>query len=770
MNIDYTINNVSCNGGDDGSISIDTITLTSGEYNIYGFNYTIDWTDNIDNEQLLNSNLIATSLSADTYGFRLFGNSTYSSWTYVNVTEPLPLTINSIIKNNNPCNTNATITVNISGGTPPYTTTYDIYSIVGSGTEVVFSGLNIDLSSLISVTDTEGCSVTSDSTTDIVFSNTTIDFLSQSPPLIYDDHLESFTFSITGYGPFKILIWNTDDNGNKNTVVDTIEFFDTSYLTSINNNIFTYDIGSIIYPGSYIFDIIDSNNCSITTSVLNAQNSNPLSVNLTSTNNNPIDNGFFINTSTIFDTLLIPINLIINNNNLLNFIKQLNLNDKILIKINDVEYLQKVILFNKNKSNIDNNYLDILQLAPSLDWWFFSIPIAIGFDYTTLTNIFTDNIRLVYNNEEYTIIPELDNESSTIKLIRGALISTAFNTSQFSKNNKVGVYSLSGSEYTLIQEIESTYNTSLYNTYVAGLVYHINFMDNNIINSNIDIFNPQIDAPSLDKLSYQQKVKNALAFINNTNNTTYIAASQNYQNNGGITFNITGGYIDNNYSIEYKYWNEESNNLQNIYLNNNPLTQTRAYGLKEGVYIVKITDKYNNKIKILNNISYDNHYSEALNYIYNIFNTTPSNLNFQYGDLLIPVYRLGSSSTTLQNSIIGTDPPIIPPVPDPIILTEEIIQVNVTNNSIYNNSLIVTINPTNISAHISGPNGYNKIFSNKTQFNNLPPGVYYISGNDNELRNNYLFNKLTKVYVSNNLQDNINIIFDSYLNQYIVGN
>ena len=98
MNIDYTINNVSCNGGDDGSISIDTITLTSGEYNIYGFNYTIDWTDNIDNEQLLNSNLIATSLSADTYGFRLFGNSTYSSWTYVNVTEPLPLTINSIIK------------------------------------------------------------------------------------------------------------------------------------------------------------------------------------------------------------------------------------------------------------------------------------------------------------------------------------------------------------------------------------------------------------------------------------------------------------------------------------------------------------------------------------------------------------------------------------------------------------------------------------------------------------------------------------------------
>jgi hypothetical protein len=58
----------------------------------------------------------------------------------------------------------------------------------------------------------------------------------------------------------------------------------------------------------------------------------------------------------------------------------------------------------------------------------------------------------------------------------------------------------------------------------------------------------------------------------------------------------------------------------------------------------------------------------------------------------------------------------------------------------------------------------------KTQFNNLPPGVYYISGNNNELRNNYLFNKLTKVYVSNNLQDNINIIFDSYLNQYIVGN
>lgn len=767
MDIDYTINNVTCNGDDNGSISIDTVTLTSGEFNLYGLNYTIDWTDNIPSENIITNNFVAISLPADTYGFRIFGNSNYSAWTYVDVTEPDELSINSITKSHNPCENNSSITVNVTGGTPPYTATYDVLSVTSSGNSILFSGLNINYSSIISVTDANNCSVNSDSTIDIEFSSPSVSFLDQSPPRIYDDHLESFTFSITGAGPFKIIIWNSE-NGIKQSVYNTIDFFNTSYITSITDNIFSYNIGSLLFPGSYIFDIFDSNNCSITSSEVNAINSNPLSVNIVSTNNNPIDNSFYVTTSTIFDTLLIPYNLLVNNNTILDFIKALNNNDKILLQLNDVEYLQKVIKFNKNKSNYNNNYIDILQLGPTQDLWFFSIQISIGFDYSTITNIFTDNLYLVYNNEQFIVVPELNNDSSSIKLIRGSILSPSFNTAQFSKNSKIGLYNLENNIYNFLYELDYAQKDTLYNTYSVGSILCLNILDHPMLVSNFDISTPSFSA-SLDKLSYQQKIYSSLEYLNNTTKTILCAATQNFQHNGSINMLISGGYITSNYNISYKYWNESTNTLENIYFNNNILTDSRAFGLKEGIYILRITDIYNNKIKTVNSISYDTHYAEAINYINNVLNTTTTNIDFVYGDLLIPIFRYSVSSSTIQNNIIGTEPDEVIDPPEPIDLFPDIIDINVTTNTSYNNNLLININPNNILCNISGPNGYYKIFSNGTRFNNLPPGVYYINGESSYLSSNYLFNNPTTIYVTNNLEENVNIIFNSYLNQYILG-
>lgn len=769
MDINFTLNNVSCNGLSDGSISIDSVDLTPPEQITYGSNFTIDWSDNIDTNNISDNNLIASSLSANTYGFRIFGNSNYSDWTYVNITEPDILDVAKITKYNNPCDSNASVVVDISGGTPPYSVIYDTLLVTGSGNQLIFSGLNINYDNVIRVVDSRGCSSETDSTVSIVFSSPSIDFVSQSPPLIYDDHPESFIFTVTGYGPFKINIWESL-NGIKSSIINSIEFFDTTYITSIVDNVYTYNIASLIYPGNYIFDIFDSNNCYITTETVQIQNSVPLSVNVVATNNNPINNSFVIPISPILDTLLIPFNMIVNNSTILDFIKSINLQDKILLKVNNIDYLQTIIKFNKNKSNYNNNQIDILQLGPTPDLWFFSIQITKGFDYTTIPEILIENVVLSFNNTEIPVEPFFNNESNTIKLLRGSLLTSAFNTAQFNVNKKVGIYKLENNEFALLQEAIASYIYNFFNTYIAGSIFCINILDNSLLNTIFDIYNVPNFTFSIQQLEYQKKLKSIINFLNNYNLDIYIAATENIENNGTISMNIIGGYPqDDTYNISYHYWNSQQ--LQNIFLNNQLLTSPKISFLQHGVYVVKVSDQYNNKIKILNGINYDNHYSESLDYINNVIDASKELLNFQYGDLLIPIDLVTVNNTSNFTSIIpGTPAPPPQPSGTTIILNPDIIDIYVTNNNTYNNSISINISPTNINCLITGPNGYSRVFSNKTRFINLPPGVYNINGDNVQLMTNYLINNSFKIYVTNNLQENINIVFNSYFNKPIIGN
>tara|TARA_B100001093_G_scaffold305440_2_gene291519 strand:- start:78823 stop:86139 length:7317 start_codon:yes stop_codon:yes gene_type:complete len=141
----YTSNNVTCNGGNDGVISI---TTTNGS-GLFEYNWT--------SHTSINGSSSATNLSADTYVINVI-DSICSDVIPLSITisEPLPLSIDSTFSTNNsscdPAICNGTFGITVSGETPPYSFTWNQGGYTGSLANDLCSGTYN-----ITVTDAEGC-------------------------------------------------------------------------------------------------------------------------------------------------------------------------------------------------------------------------------------------------------------------------------------------------------------------------------------------------------------------------------------------------------------------------------------------------------------------------------------------------------------------------------------------------------------------------------------------------------------------------------------
>jgi len=140
--------NVSCNGGTNGSATVDAINGTSP--------YTYSWND--PNNQ---ATATATGLSIGTYTVTVWDSCGASASTSVTITQPLLLTTTATVRNEAHCNvSNGSAFATPSGGVSPYT-----YSWTNSSSALVSTSdtaeqiLAVD-SYTVTVTDANGCTAT----------------------------------------------------------------------------------------------------------------------------------------------------------------------------------------------------------------------------------------------------------------------------------------------------------------------------------------------------------------------------------------------------------------------------------------------------------------------------------------------------------------------------------------------------------------------------------------------------------------------------------
>ena len=764
--IDTSLNHPLCSGSSDGSIVIDSIGLSAQEAEYYG-NYVIDWTSNVPSANISSDRRQATALPAGTYGFRLYaqGLLAYSEYAYFTLTDPAELKIVSVSKDNDPCQTIASISITVTGGTPPYIYDYNSLSETSSSTSVSITGIDSNMNNTASVTDSNGCVASHSTNTEILFTDTSYALVTNTAPYIYDDHPQSFSLSINGkFGPYKFVFYDSVDDVKAGEVAQT-DFYDSSIIKSIDhtNNIFTYELSSVIYPGDYIIDIINSSNCTLTTDTINIPNQTPLSANLIFSNNTAQDLVFTAPTEIIFDTLLFPVALLQNNSDILNYVKSINSSSKLDFVVGNKKYSQRIAFFNKDISGYGSNLLNIVTLSDDPQDWFFTLNIARGFNLTDDPEVLTDNIKLLDGSNEYSIVQGLDGGSEFIKLVRGTVLTSSSNTAQFKNNKKIGSYELNDGDFNFIASCSQHDSRFFQNSYIAGNLLGINFLDADSVNNTFDI-------NSAYSLNNEQKkealdTKNFLQSINDLTKTIFVASVNNIPYNGIINVNLLGGSEEeNNYS--YKKYNRDTQTLSNILFNNENVSGSNLQDLPPGPYIIKVSDAYGNKLQTVNGASYDDHYSASLNYIQNTLNVTFDVLDFQYGDMLVVIGDTNDPVSSTDNIPgVTEDEVVVPnnPVPEPN--TNE--SVLVTQNNTYNNSLGIQ-SPTEVKCVITGPSNFNHSFTGDIEFLNLPDGVYNIDGDPLDLKQKFFYNFNHKIFMTRDLEETVTLNFVSYNDQFIV--
>ncbi|MAR39143.1 MAG: hypothetical protein CMD22_00385 [Flavobacteriales bacterium] len=224
------INNVSCNGGNDGSVNL---SISGGIPA-----YTEDWGSN-------NS----SSLSVGTYSYMVTDNNGCIYTNTVGVTEPSDIQISSTQNNISTCGaTDGSVDITTIGGTPPYTFSWNS----GQNTEDINS-----LSAgtfILTVTDANLCTSTH-----------TVTLTEPSAPIV------SYTQT------------NTTCNLGTNGSIDvSVSGGLNPYQYSWSNSATSQDLSNLA-AGIYTLNVIDANNCIIVENITITQ---PTAVNVISTQTN----------------------------------------------------------------------------------------------------------------------------------------------------------------------------------------------------------------------------------------------------------------------------------------------------------------------------------------------------------------------------------------------------------------------------------------------------------------------------------------------------
>lgn len=750
MKTHETINHPTHKGASNGSIIITNILLDEKEQDKY-IPYNIEWSsnvlpNNIDKNPHKQHQYKISNLSAGKYSYRIYNDTHTSEWLTLELTEPSALTIEKILVEN--LCTYPSIQLDISGGVPPYIISYNKkLTKSNDGKNITINVIDIPISSNLKIKDSLGATIESD---DILLHNHVIRYntISIKKPLVCDDHLQEYIISIEGTtGPYQIVLFPNNSDNCAPIYIDN----NSSLIKTIDNIYYEYNLSSVLYPGAYKLEIFDHYGCLVHTEEIIAPNLEPLLAQITCHNNVDIANNFICPTEIIFDTILIPYNLIINDNNLLNWIKQLSYNDIVDIQIDTSNY----------KHKIRNYYIypDILILGPDSSQWFFPIEISRGFNPNQDMDIYSKNIILKINDIKYSVILGFEEDMDSIKLIRGNIFTTSIHYAQFLENASLSFYQYYNTAYELIGQQNYLSTKIVSNEYLPGSVLSINMIYNTKCLRSFDKLsqnNVYFDTENLIEIANLNK---SLRILNQYNDNIYIAAVNKQEYNGGYCIALNNNKI----TFNHRRYDSLTQTVKDIIVNNELFTGSSLYNLKSGTYIIKINNSFD-YIRYINGLLYDEHYIAAKEFIEQQLNCTTNMIDFDYGDILINIFdnTINTSDTILNLPGIVENNASTLQVATTKAKTEHV----VSTDSLYNNALDIII-PDSVQCNIIGPNDFRYSFQENTKFINLPPGVYIVTGQEESLKKQYLFNSTYQILVHKDKNFYMNIVFKSYYNSII---
>lgn len=747
MKINIKTQDQLCYNAANGYILIDSIDLEGYEKEIYR-NYTIEWSSNIDKSQIHHSKLFVQNLCADEYSFRICGPKTCGEWQKVRINQVKPLNITNVIVNNNPCEQTASISLDISGGTKPYRIKYgNIYRTTDKDT-ISLTNITHPINDTIKVVDANDCMCESHEPIITNFSRLICSIDKILAPQIYDDHPQECSLRITNnHTPIKFIIYDISDPNDLRKIHETNWQYNASNI---------YDISSFIYPGQYMVSIQDTHGCSYTLQNIVIPNTNPLSALVSVKNHVDSTVRSLSDTIYIYDTLLIPYNLIKSNYSIYKWINTLTLNSKLVLEIGAKTYQQKIITFYKQPQQ--DNFIDILHLGESNDQWFFSINIARGLD-PKIDDIYSKNIYLKILDDQFLVVPELDNDLNSIKLVRGTLLINTTNKTSFENTNSIKIYEKLEDNFIFLDEIRYTHYQHLNNIYQPTNILCVNFLENPLLHSYIDIFNSHTHRLTSETMSIIDSIQQTMCYINDTNKKIYIESTNHAPNNGAINVSVHGNLSAKNYKLEYKTYNTIDNIICDIFIDNQTVHTPYLCQLPPGIYIIKVHDPDRNKIRFINHKNYDNHFVSSKTYIENKLNKSLADLDFNYGDILICLNENDENIPGISERIEAqslhkiSTMGVLNPTQDIIVCDSE-----------ENNNCLTILNPLKIKYNIKGPNLNHNIQVDTVKITHMPEGVYTIVSDEADCYTNLVTNENRTIYISKNSIEFIVLAFRSYKN------
>ena len=740
----------------------------------------------------------------------LLPNGTYSGFIYggnipltgisYNISSTAPdIIITQTTKYNPPCISSGYLTIQWSGGTPPYYVNYgNSFTSVASGSG---SSYDVNLSVYQNITarpiirDSLGC-VHSGETLTFSFPNrSNFSYESQSTPIIHNDTLESYKFNVShGNGPYDLNIYHTTTgeigelalsfDKYDTSIIDRPDIYSSIYtditggtsvrLSNANSQTYYYDLQNVLYPGTYIFEFVNLSGCLYKSDIQSASNIPPLTTAIEYGYDLPSDNGYYNISQPVLDTLFIPYKMLVRNSNLLSYLSSLDEKSDFHLEIGGVVYERKVL---NGSVNCDGYaFLNISFLGVDESEWFYPLSFYQGFDLTDQgLDIKSKDIYFVLpGNNKIKVVQEINNNINTIKLLKGSILTNDLNTSQYKDNETLGLFNYSENTNTFLSMDGSAkiFNTQyLTDVYFPGNIFRIDFLNHPSISARLR--SDAIESVNFDCILNQKSILNNRTFLASLNNfgvaTNIYAKSISYVGHGGYySLIVSGGYGE--YTISHYYYDQDTKCVSQLMYNNQPLSTFDADALRGGVYILKVRDIYGNKLNQINGTTYDQSYISTLDFILNELDTTTENLGFEYGDLLLNLIDLSKTPVTEDIGIVPGVPaepsePVEPAPPDTAISTNT---HRLSPNTTYNNQLIIQTVPGKIPFTVTGPYGYNHKFYDRSILLQLPPGVYTIKGDVEALSNRYLYPQTKTVSIGSRSNILINMAFDSYQDQTII--
>lgn len=742
MNINFTTKHTSCADMDDGSILINTIELTPKEIRTYG-RYVIQWSDNISDSQIHSGNLFVDNLKPDTYQFRIIGNGQTSQWHSVDIKNVSAINISNLIVFNDQCNKIASISFDINGGKPPYSVRYGRKYLINQTEKVLVEDIMPSIDDKLSITDSNGCVFDYEDSINIEFSQLSYRIEDIEPPIIHDNHPQKLNITIqNGRPPFRFDIYNTAEDNKSNLIATTV----------FNDNTNIYNLADLVYPGDYIIDITDGYNCVQTTEIIHIPNNIPLSAKINYKNTDPPPAPIICDTEFIFDTLLIPFNLLINNLSLRDWVQNLVTKSEIQMSIGKQKHIQKIIQHRKHYDKFADGILDILHLGSSSTEWYFSINIARGLDPQT-DKVFSDLIHMHVGESDYSVVPELNNDTDTIKLIRANLLTNTSNVYDFKNSDKINIYDSSDYSSFLCCAYQSC--SYMHNAYRPGNIFAINLLDNKYCNSLINLNRPEDFIFDTNKINEINNLKQILSLISDPSKDIDIAAVSCARHNGSFSVLVTGG--QNDHKLIVSRYNKAEKTLCDVNTIMESINAINATSLHSGTYIIKVKTSDNNKLKYINNQPYDNHYVSSQSYIKNILGCSLEDLNFEYGDILVNIIENNTDLYT-ENlpGIANTETQTYTYMSKNQINTLSVPIKTVSENAQYPNGLKISC-PSNIQCVVIGPDNFSHIFQGNISLINMLPGVYTIKANATISQEDQHNRISHKIYIGHNNKEYISI-------------